>query len=277
MEQQTTPKEINTLAVDGDIVAYRCSAVCEEETKDVAMETIDEFLFNMARQTGISNVVIFISPQTNFRYDVAVTKPYKGNRKSIVHPKYREFNSMYLQKSYGAQVIKGYEADDAIASFMTQHEGVAHAGIDKDIRQVEGWHYNFVKRIWQYTDDEDSVLRQYRQACMGDTSDNIPGLPGIGAKKAEKAITDQYTAREQALFLYKQVMVGKSEEQVLEYFEEQFALVTMVDTLKIDFDKCIEIEPPQIFESHDDEGGFIGTEAPEEAEEFNEPKPRLEL
>ncbi len=266
--QTDAPEEIDTFAVDGDIIAYRCSAVCEDETPETAKEAVDEFLYNIVRETGIKHMIIFLSPEKNFRHTLAVTQPYKGNRKDIVHPKYREPNNEYLKSQYGAIITPNYEADDSIASFMTQSKYVAHAGIDKDIKQVHGWHYDFVKRIWEYTSKDESVLKLYRQVCTGDSTDYIPGLPGIGKVKAEKAITDPLTAKDNAIALYHSVMKAKSkktEEERLRYFHEQYSLVALVDSLEISCDGIVTIVPPDVFPT--DEEGWTG----------EEPKPKLKL
>lgn len=256
-----TPKEMNkeeikAFAVDADIVIYRCAAVCEGSQLSVLYNTVDEFIFNIARETGIHDMAMFLSPSTNFRYKVATTKPYKGNRDKIVRPSGLKDAKQYVIDRWGGYIKENYEADDCIASFMTQHPNVAHAGIDKDIRQIQGWHYNFVKRIWEFTTAEESILKMYRQICMGDTSDNIPGLPKIGEKKAAKLITDPYTAKEETLKLYKKIMYMMSDQEVLEYFAEQAALVTMVDTLDIPLETIVTVDPPKIFQPA--EGAFMG-------------------
>jgi len=297
------PEHIHTFAVDADIVAYRCSAVCEESTVTTLFETLDEFLYNIARATKITKMTLFLSDKTNFRYTLAKTKPYKENRTRckklkgtfcikgfptspecskgntdlvcyeciIDRPKHLPIANSYLKEMYNGLIIDNYEADDAIASYMTQHKGVAHAGIDKDIRQIQGWHYNFVKRIWEYTSEDESKLKLYRQICMGDTSDNIPGLPGIGEKKAEKAITKPDTAKEDAIKLYKKVMLGKKNDEALrDYFDEQSSLVTMVDTLVIPYEQYVIINPPPLFENKDDGSGYTGID-------IKEKKPKLNL
>ena len=52
-----------------------------------------------------------------------------------------------MQSRYGAQVIDGMEADDALA--LAQTDKTAIATIDKDLLMVVGRHYNYVKQTWQ--------------------------------------------------------------------------------------------------------------------------------
>jgi len=265
--QKIKPAEIHTFAVDADIIAYRCAAACDGKEPDELLQTIDGFIDNVVRETQVSNLAMFLSGKKNFRYDMAKTKPYKGNREKIIRPDYLGDAKDYIESCYGGYIEKNYEADDCIASFMIQNEGVAHAGIDKDIRQVEGWHYNFVKKHWEHTNEEDSILKLYRQVCMGDSSDHIPGLPRIGEKKAEKAIQYYESARDDAIALYKEIMwlnkemlshfKGDFDSKVMQFFEEQYALISMVESLDIPSDICIEHIVVPVFAEQE---GFKGVE-----------------
>lgn len=266
------PSKIKALAVDADIVAYRCAAVCDNDQDAELYRILDEFLFNIVRNTQVTKLILCISDKRNFRYDVAKTQDYKGNRKSIVRPSRLSDAKEYLIEQYNALIVKNFEADDIIASAMTNPE-IAHAGIDKDIKQVPGWHYNFVKNTWDHVTEEEAMLLLYRQVCTGDTSDNIPGLKGVGPKTAEKWVYDPDIAKDQALELYADKLIGWTEAQVKEYFSEQESLIELVTTLAIPVDHMINIEPPGMFMA-DEEGDFMGFEEVENTTELdNAPEP----
>lgn len=262
------PKHIDCLAVDADIVAFRVSAVNEMATLKQLRTGIDEFIFNIARDTCINRMGMFLSDSTNFRYDIAKTIPYKHNRYNkdgepkVPKPRLLTNAKEYIKEKYRGYVEFDHEADDCIASFMTLNENVAHAGIDKDIRQVHGYHYNFVKRIWEYTSKEESALMLWRQVCTGDYGDGIPGLQGIGPGKASKAVTNHEYAKDQAYALYCERMKGHSELEVAKYFEEQTNLIRMVEGLVISYDHTVIINPPKLFEPDEEEGGWMGFDVP---------------
>jgi len=250
------PDSIRVLAVDADIVAWRCSAVSEGESEDDLKSTVDNFLYTIVECTGVNEMKLFLTPKTNFRYKLAITKPYKGNRKDGYRPEHLTTAKEYMKERYGAMIIEGYEADDCIASMMTKYEGAAHAGIDKDIKQIAGWHFDFVKHTWHYTDEDESALRIYRQVCQGDTTDNIPGLKGVGEKKAARFVTEPDRAREQALAAYKAKLAPMPDDDIVTYFSEQEMLIRMITTLNIPFDPVtVEVPPPLLAE---EEEGFEG-------------------
>jgi hypothetical protein len=236
-------KKPPVLAVDGDILAYRTAAVCEDHFAGACDEIIDSTLKQIATNTGVSTMRIYLSGKDNFRYSIAKTKPYKGNRATMVRPVYLEHCKNYLLNDYKAIMVHEAEADDGIASDMVNH-GAAHCGIDKDMLQIPGLHYNYVKEEWTQVTPEDAELTLYRQVCMGDTSDNIPGLPRIGEAKAKAAITDWRKAKEQALDFYKQVCMEKLPGvDYFDYFLEQLMLIKMKTDLNLYDMMTATVEP----------------------------------
>jgi hypothetical protein len=215
-------------AVDGDIIAYRTAAVCEDHFEGAVESIIDTTLKDIVSDTGIHKMRIYLSGEDNFRYRIAITKPYKGNRGSIKRPRFLEHAKEYLKTRYRAIQMHGYEADDGIATDMTIN-GAIHCGIDKDILQIPGLHYDYVKKVWADISEDEATLRLYRQVLMGDNSDHIPGLPKVGEKTAEKLIFDPETAHEDAISVYKEICAEKLPDvDPLVYFAEQYALVGMV-------------------------------------------------
>lgn len=237
--------DVKTLAVDGDIIAYRTAAVCEEHFEGAVKAIIDTTLRDIATDTGISNMRIYLSGEKNYRYDVAKTLPYKGNRATMVRPQFLPAARDYLVEKYGAIIVDGFEADDGIATDMTI-TGAAHCGIDKDLLQIEGLHYNYIKKEWTIVGAEEAEITLYRQILMGDKSDNVPGLPGIGEKKAANVIVNAKTAFEDALEFYRDICEAKLPDiSYIEYFSEQSNLITMqkdVPIYQIDFDISTFVE-----------------------------------
>ena len=46
-------------------------------------------------------------------------------------------------------------------------------------------HYNYQKGEFQHTTPETALKFLWQQVLMGDSTDGIPGLPGVGAKTSE--------------------------------------------------------------------------------------------
>jgi len=106
--------------------------------------------------------------------------------------------------AWAFSVQEKQEADDAISirAYALGEEDYIICSIDKDLDNVRGWHYNFGKNERYFVKEEEAIKNFYRQVLTGDRVDNVPGLPGIGPKKAEKILQDCCTEEE----LYKAVL-----------------------------------------------------------------------
>lgn len=224
---------MTVLACDGDIIAYRIAAGCAEENGATCMDVIDATLNTIMLETGATKMRIYLSGADNFRYGVAKTKPYKGNRDRSKTPDFLLMCRAYLIKEYKAFVVNGYEADDAIASDMMQN-GAIHCGQDKDLFQIPGKHYNYVKKKMISVTDKEAILFLCRQILTGDSADNIPGLPGVGEKTAAKVIKDAETAVVDTIDMYCTVLRKNIPDfSVHDYFIEQSRLVTLITDLNL--------------------------------------------
>ena len=176
--------------IDADILNYRIGFATNTEAESVAIRTMAGFLEDLLLfdLPEVSTWELHLTGKKNFRNDVAVTAPYKGNRKAE-KPVHYHILREYLQQSWGASVSDGIEADDVLAIRATElGDDAIIVTLDKDLDQVEGWHYNFVKKNKYFVDKDEGLFNFYKQFLTGDTVDNIIGAKGIGAKKAEKLL-----------------------------------------------------------------------------------------
>ena len=184
--------------VDGDMMCYRIAFACKDETEGVAIKTMATFLEDvLMSQLDLNEWEVFLTGKTNFRNDVAVTVPYKGNRKDVEKPPHLELLRNYLVTAWAATISEGEEADDLIAIRATEiGDDSIIISLDKDFDQVQGWHYNFVKQKKYYVSEEEGLRFFYKQILMGDKADNIVGIRGVGPVKAEKMLAKATTENE---------------------------------------------------------------------------------
>jgi DNA polymerase-1 len=171
--------------IDADIVAYRIAAACQNETHGIACARIDTMMSNMLNACGTDEYRGFISGGENFRYKV--DSNYKANRKDNVDPYWRDAMKEYLVTAWECEVTDGIEADDALGIHQTDDTIIC--SIDKDLKQIPGRHYNFVKDEHTTVSVLEGIQFFYKQMMIGDTTDNIFGVKGIGKVKAEKLIS----------------------------------------------------------------------------------------
>ena len=210
--------------VDADFLVYRIGFSTEDEPVGIAKARLTEWLEDFIYvNLKADHYLAWITGKTNYRYDIAKTVPYKGNRKDVQRPKHYEALREHLVKRHEAILTVGEEADDTVAiesTKMLDNCWIVH--VDKDLDQLQGWHYNPVKDERYYVDDFNAYKSFVTQILTGDRIDNIPCLAGIGPKKAEKALKDAKT-KEQLL----QAAWEKYQEHghSMEYFTEQGQLL----------------------------------------------------
>lgn len=200
--------------IDADVLSYRIGFACKEDTQEKAAYTLSSSLEEMLYvELDINTYELFLTGKNNFRNTVAITAPYKGNRKDVAKPIHLEFLRGYMVDAWGATISDGEEADDLIAIRATElGDDALMVSIDKDFNQVAGWHYNFVKKDKYYVTAEEGMRFFYKQILTGDRADNIPGIHGVGDKKAEKMLKDAKTEQE----LYAVCVEALGAERVLE-------------------------------------------------------------
>lgn len=185
--------------VDSDILCYRVGFASNDEAESVALKTLDGFITDLMMEDKILEVMSFefyLTGKTNFRNDIAVTRPYKGNRKSE-KPVHLQALRDHLVEVWDAKMSEGNEADDEMAIRQTElGDDSIIISLDKDLDMVQGWHYNFVKNERYYITAEEGMKRFYTQILTGDKVDNIQGVHRCGPKKALKILQDCETEQE---------------------------------------------------------------------------------
>lgn len=182
--------------LDADIYTYRSAAACENEDELQAVRSVDSLIINtlmcgVDKCGYVDEWKLFLTGKGNFRNDIAITAPYKGNRADKVKPKHLAALRKHLMREWKADMSEGQEADDSIAIEATKlgDDGVI-VSLDKDLDQVAGWHYNFIKKEAYYITENVGLLKLYMQILTGDSADNIIGLRGIGNVKAKKMLEE---------------------------------------------------------------------------------------
>lgn len=178
-------KNMTTALIDADIVAYRCAASSEDEPEEIALLRTEKLMQDIINETDASSYIAFLTGTDNFRYDIY--PEYKANRKDKEKPRHLDACNLYLINEWKAYVTQGYEADDALGMYQDKVESII-CSIDKDLLMIPGHHYNFVKKEFYEVDELEGLRSLYRSALVGDTSDNIKGVRGIGKVKAAKLI-----------------------------------------------------------------------------------------
>jgi len=156
---------------------------------------------------GSPIAVVFDAKGSTFRNDMY--EHYKANRPPMpdelreqIEPIHQIITAMGLP----LLIVPEVEADDVIGTLATeatagQRETVISTG-DKDMAQLVSDHVTLVNTMTDTRMDRDGVLSKFGVtpeqivdylALMGDTVDNIPGVPSVGPKTAAKWLVEHQT------------------------------------------------------------------------------------
>lgn len=188
-----------TALIDADSLIYAVGFSSNDTEEQYAISRLEATMVELCMELECDDYKGFLTGKGNFRNDIAVTAPYKGQRVADKPVHYKALRE-HLVNSWGFVVTEGIEADDAvgIAAYAVPEEESIMVHIDKDLNQFRGWHYNYRKKEKYHVSEFEGLVNFYTQILTGDRIDNIVGLKGIGPAKAAKILKDCTT--EEQLF-----------------------------------------------------------------------------
>ena len=208
-------------------------------------------LVQEARDTSVEVVpthfaVIFDYSSTTFRNEIF--PEYKANRDAPpedLRPQFKLIREATRAFNLPCIEMEGFEADDLIATYARQ--AVALGGevtiisSDKDLMQLINSNVVMYDTMKDRRVGENEVWEKFGvgpekmidlQSLAGDSTDNIPGVPGIGPKTAAQLL-EEYETLETLLERAGEIKQNKRRENLIE-FADQARLSKQLVTLKDD-------------------------------------------
>ncbi len=191
---------------------------------------------------------------------------YKGTRKPMAEELRQQVPLMKeVLHSMGIRTIEqeGLEADDLLGTLSKRCEQMGMEVViisgDRDLLQlatehveiripktkrtgteIENYYAADVKEKYQVTPTEFIDVK----ALMGDTSDNIPGVPGVGEKTATKIIVE-YGSIENAYEHASELKPPRASKNLVEYWD-QAQMSKVLATINVDADFAYELEEAKL-------------------------------
>jgi DNA polymerase-1 len=195
--------------------------------------------------------VVFDAPGRTFRDDLF--EQYKAHRPSMPDDLRSQIQPLYdTVAAMGLPLLRvpGVEADDVIGTLAKQgaasgYEVLISTG-DKDMAQLVGPHVGLINTMSNTRLDRAGVKAKFDVfpeqivdylALVGDSSDNIPGINGVGPKTASKWL-NQYQTLDQLIAHAGEIggKVGENLRNELVMLELSRKLATIDTALKLDID-----------------------------------------
>ena len=190
--------------------------------------------------------VIFDSARKTFRNEIY--SDYKANRSEApddLAPQFEYIRKSVLAFNLPSVELINYEADDLIATYvdeiLTLGAKVTIVSSDKDLMQLYKKNVRIFDPMKNKFIHEDDIHNKFGvdaskvidvQALAGDSSDNVPGVPGIGVKTAAELI-NKYGTLEKLLKSAHEIKQNKRRETLIENKDKALISKQLV-TLKHD-------------------------------------------
>jgi DNA polymerase-1 len=188
----------------------------------------------------------------SFRQEIMAS--YKAQRQKMPEPLSQQLDPLLegvRLLGLPVYVPDGAEADDVIATLTTRYKHdspVVIVGSDKDLRQCldtsvvlwdPGQRTEKLITLQDFTQDEGLSPNQWPdyQALIGDSSDNIPGVPGVGPKTAKKLLA-RYPTLEAIQTNFDHL--SAAEQKKLALHMDNVFLYRQLTRLKPDLDLALE-------------------------------------
>ena len=257
----------NLYIVDGSSYIYRAFHAMPPLTTSSgrptgAIKGVSNMMMNLKNENdGSSIVTVFDAKGKTFRSDIY--SDYKANRPPMPDELRLQLDPIKsICKALGFPIveIEGVEADDVIATIVkiAKEEGYSCviSSLDKDLMQlVEDPTVSMINTMTNKKFNEKDVIEKFgvkpnqirdMLALVGDSSDNIPGVPKVGQKTAAKWLNefgDLKSIKENAPSI--KGVVGENLRNSLDDLDRNIDLVSLkqdVD-IKVKFSDLLTLNP----------------------------------
>ena len=189
--------------------------------------------------------VIFDSARKTFRNEIY--SDYKANRSEApddLAPQFEYIRKSVLAFNLPSVDLPNYEADDLIATYTEQilakGAKVTIVSSDKDLMQLYRKDVRLFDPMKNKFITPEDIMNKFGvepkkvidvQSLAGDSSDNIPGVPGIGVKTAAELI-NQYGTLEKLLDNAHEIKQNKRRETLIENKDKAIISKKLVTLMK---------------------------------------------
>ena len=203
--------------------------------------------------------VVFDAKGKNFRHKIYTE--YKANRSSMPEELAEQIPKLYeILELMGLPpiIISEVEADDVIGTLSKKFKKIGGVKIfsgDKDFAQLVDKNVTIINPVSLDIMDERAVKKKFGVepsniidylALVGDKSDNIPGVPGVGGKTASRLINKYGSAEE---IINKHELIPGKVGDSIKIYKDQLRLSKILATIKLDVDIPLNLKDLIKYES----------------------------
>lgn len=213
-----------------------------ERTFEESCKVADDYITNILNVTEATDYIGFFGGSSQSRK--IIYPEYKANRKDLEPLKNLTEMKSYLADKWNFEWVNTdvefmhtspnrYETDDFVASFINSNDNSFIISPDKDLLSLEGNHYNPRKNEWVYVDQPTAYHNFWVSMIVGDTSDNIKGIPGKGPKYAEALIEEDEQGTPYPMLIFQEYTKHFGEHIGIQEFYKNYMCLKIKNDLDI--------------------------------------------
>ena len=185
--------------LDADYILYHCTYFKKEEREkykelgreiqlEDCIDKLHSILKGVIENSGISHLVGTLTKSRSNTFRKKLNSEYKGNRKVEKADFFKECKD-YMVEELNFIEVDNLEADDIVNIYYNHFDKYFVNSIrispDKDVYNLEGTNFNPVKNEFKTINKKEASLFFWSSMIIGDSADNIKGIPRKGEKFVE--------------------------------------------------------------------------------------------
>jgi ribonuclease HI len=215
-----------------------------------------KMLLNLLQENQPDYLAVIFDPPREETFRRELYPDYKANRDTM--PEDLAGQIQYIRRilqslNISTMKVAGFEADDVIATLARRYTSekiqVTVVTGDKDLMQVVDQKISLLDTMKDKRSGPQEVLERFGVPAdmvpdvlglAGDTSDNIPGVPGVGEKTAAELVR-RFGSLEDVL-KWKHLVSGKKRKENLQLYADQARLSKTLATVRYDVELDISLD-----------------------------------
>lgn len=187
-----------------------------EKNDEELYESADFFMTDILSSCKATHYIAYIKGKGNYRY--AIKADYKANRPKS-SPTWWKAVKEYLIEKWGAIEVNNIECDDAVNITRKAIKNSFIVAIDQDLLELEGIAFNWRKKEWKETGEEQAHCKLWTDCIAGQSSDGVKALPGKGVRYAEKIFERDAGVPLPAIVLMEYINIFGEEDGIREFYQ----------------------------------------------------------